>query len=261
MVSVIVTTYNRLRYTRKCLKSIIKNTLYPHHITVVDDNSTDGTVEELKKLARQGYIDTLILLPFRNKQPKAFNYGLKATEEWAKYFACVCNDIVVSRGWVSKIVKVLQDERVGVAGANVEKFKISDGYGWMLDKKFEVLEDVVNGIKVWWITWNCGGLICFTRSTLEKVGYFKEDVDWTIDSNLDGRIRQAGFKPVYVDLKCIHLPSFEEPNVVLQKEEVDYRQWKDETYAHLRQNPPPLKPYEETSVTKELVEKYLYVPS
>lgn len=116
---------------------------------------------------------------------------------------------------------------------------------------------------MWWIAWNCGGLICFTKSTLQKVGYFKEDIEWRVDANLNRRITNVGLKPVYVDVECLHLPSFEaETSLSLEARARarDYKRWKDETYAHLRQNPPPFRVYEPTSVTKEQVEQYLYTP-
>ncbi|PRY81483.1 glycosyl transferase family 2 [Marivita geojedonensis] len=46
--SVIVPTYNRLSYLKHCLESIAAQTCAPFEIIVVDDGSTDGTVEWLQ---------------------------------------------------------------------------------------------------------------------------------------------------------------------------------------------------------------------
>jgi hypothetical protein len=52
--SVIVLTYDNLAFNRLCLASVLQNTEYPNYeLIVVDNASTDGTVEELKRLAGQ----------------------------------------------------------------------------------------------------------------------------------------------------------------------------------------------------------------
>ncbi|MBW2143092.1 MAG: glycosyltransferase [Deltaproteobacteria bacterium] len=48
--SIIILVYNQLEYTKKCLESIFKYTKEPFELIVVDNGSTDGTVQYLEKL-------------------------------------------------------------------------------------------------------------------------------------------------------------------------------------------------------------------
>ena len=48
MTSIVIVTHNQLEYTRQCLDSIIRLTDEPYELIVVDNGSTDGTVEYLR---------------------------------------------------------------------------------------------------------------------------------------------------------------------------------------------------------------------
>ena len=44
-VNIGIVTFNRLEFTRQAIASIVKYTSYPYVITVVDNDSNDGTKE------------------------------------------------------------------------------------------------------------------------------------------------------------------------------------------------------------------------
>ncbi|MCK5850354.1 MAG: glycosyltransferase family 2 protein [Kiritimatiellae bacterium] len=48
-VSVITLTHNKIDYTKRCLSSLLKTSYIPWELVIVDNGSTDGTVEWLKK--------------------------------------------------------------------------------------------------------------------------------------------------------------------------------------------------------------------
>ena len=50
--SIVVLTHDNLAFSRLCLASLLENTDYPNYeLIVVDNASSDGTVEELQRLA------------------------------------------------------------------------------------------------------------------------------------------------------------------------------------------------------------------
>jgi GT2 family glycosyltransferase len=54
MTSIVIVTHNQLDYTRLCVESIERCTPEPHELIVVDNTSTDGTVEWVGKIVERG---------------------------------------------------------------------------------------------------------------------------------------------------------------------------------------------------------------
>ncbi|MBM9594012.1 glycosyltransferase family 2 protein [Roseitranquillus sediminis] len=50
-MSVIIPTYNRREYLLECLESVAAQRVAPHEVIVVDDGSTDGTIEAVERMA------------------------------------------------------------------------------------------------------------------------------------------------------------------------------------------------------------------
>jgi uncharacterized protein YydD (DUF2326 family) len=48
LTSIVILTCNQLQYTKKCIESIFQNTRQPYELIIVDNGSTDGTVEYLE---------------------------------------------------------------------------------------------------------------------------------------------------------------------------------------------------------------------
>ena len=48
-ISIIIPTYNEAKYIKTCLESLTQQSLLPHEIIIVDDGSTDKTLNALSK--------------------------------------------------------------------------------------------------------------------------------------------------------------------------------------------------------------------
>ena len=114
-VSVIVVTYNNLAYNKQCVESILTQTAYPNYeLIIVDNQSTDGTVEYLKELQKQELEGVKIIL---NEKNIGFaggnNIGIR--EAVGDYVLLLNNDTIVSRGWLSSMVRTLErDQKLGM---------------------------------------------------------------------------------------------------------------------------------------------------
>ena len=52
-ISTVIVTYNRLNLLLQCIAAVRDQTVPPHEIVIVDNASTDGTAEAIKRLARE----------------------------------------------------------------------------------------------------------------------------------------------------------------------------------------------------------------
>ena len=83
-ISVIIPTYNRKKYIRRAIDSVIRQSYKPFEIIVIDDGSTDGTYE----LIKQSYSSSQISLKKQknNGVSSARNKGIKlANGDWIAF--------------------------------------------------------------------------------------------------------------------------------------------------------------------------------
>lgn len=104
-ISVIVPVYNREALIAETLTSLLRQTLRPSEIIVVDDGSTDGTLSELEKFG-----DEITVLRQQNLGPGAArNAGLKiASGTYIQFFDS--DDLASSNTLVSKIRALQKDD-------------------------------------------------------------------------------------------------------------------------------------------------------
>jgi N-acetylglucosaminyl-diphospho-decaprenol L-rhamnosyltransferase len=128
-VSVLITNWNGQKMLEDCLRSLRrKTTSVTYEIVVVDDGSTDGSVEML----RREFPDVLLL---QNQQNLGFvranNRGVQATR--GRYVLLLNSDTILPRDSVGILARFLDDHPgTGVCGAWL---KNADGssqvsYGW-----------------------------------------------------------------------------------------------------------------------------------
>lgn len=106
LVSIVILTFNQLRYTKECLDSIEKHTPEPHEIIFVDNGSTDGTVKWLRKLAGRNQHYRLIENRENFGFAKGCNQGTRASS--GEYILLLNNDVVVTEGWLVGLLDCLR---------------------------------------------------------------------------------------------------------------------------------------------------------
>ncbi len=136
-LSVVVVTWNGRDLNRLCLESLVARTEWPNlEILVVDNASTDGTVELLADLERRDPRIRVIWNPENRGFAAACNAGLSAAS--GDYLVLLNNDTVVTRGWAAALVRHLaSDPQLGLVGpvtnaiANAAKMDV--GYASVTD--------------------------------------------------------------------------------------------------------------------------------
>lgn len=117
-VSVIIITYNNMAYSQACLESVLQRTGYANYeVILVDNLSSDGTRDWLTGLKAQGDSRLKILLNDKNLGfAGGNNVGIKAAD--GDYVLLLNNDTLVTRGWMTNLVKHLENNpRLGMTGS------------------------------------------------------------------------------------------------------------------------------------------------
>jgi len=106
LISVLVTVYNREKYLAECLNSILSSTFTDYEIVIVDDRSTDRSVEIAEKFVKQ---DVRIRL-FKNEQNLGDYPNRNRAAELAKgkYLKYVDSDDLIKMECLEKLVEPLQ---------------------------------------------------------------------------------------------------------------------------------------------------------
>lgn len=102
-VSVIIPCYNYELYVGQAIESCLNQTHKPHEIIVVDDASTDTSVEVIKK-----YDVTLLQQDTNRDVSEARNRGIEAST--GDFFICLDADDMLHPEYIEKTLKVMQEE-------------------------------------------------------------------------------------------------------------------------------------------------------
>lgn len=113
-------TYNRLEYTLRTVKSLLRTIQVPYYFVVVDNNSTDGTQLYLEDLHHLALCHKVILNPDNYYPGKATNIawaeGLKDYPEATHLMRCD-NDMHFEKGWDLKAQEYFEKiDRLGQLG-------------------------------------------------------------------------------------------------------------------------------------------------
>ena len=208
MISVVVLNYNGKRYLDDCLSSLAAQTFRDLEVIVVDNASTDGSVEYIK--SNFSWVRLVI-----NKENLGFaggtNSGIRAAE--GDLILTFNNDARADSRLLEYLHKPMADSNVGVCAA---KMLLADGRinsagiclsrsGAAWDRgmfgpdngQYDAREEVFGA---------CAGAALYRREMLDEIGLFDEDFFlYMEDVDLAFRARLAGWKCIYVpEAKVFH---------------------------------------------------------
>ena len=216
-VSIVIVSYNTREFLRACLASLSDH--YPgllSNVTVVDNASTDGTVESVvDEFPRVGLVTNEVNLGYA----KAVNQGIRASE--TPYVLVLNPDIEVSKGSIENLLAFMESHAdAGIAGS---RLVYPDGTLQASCRTFYTLPVVLlrrtflgrlfpnagavrEHLMLDWdhasnrtVDWVIGASMMVRREAFEKVGgmderffLYLEDVDWC------SRMQKHGYRVYYV---------------------------------------------------------------
>lgn len=110
-ISIIIVTFNQIKYTLECIKSIKKFIKIPYEIMVIDNASSDETLQKLKE-----YEEITLICNNKNAGfPAAVNQGIN--KALGDYILILNNDTVLTEKLVDRMIEVLEsDPKIGIVG-------------------------------------------------------------------------------------------------------------------------------------------------
>lgn len=107
-VSVVIPVYNEEKVVGRCLESLVRQTLKPKEIIVVDDGSTDGTEREVEIAASQTPRNDIKILRQNHKGAGAAR-NLGVAQAKGDILVFVDADMTFSKTFLEDLVKPIQD--------------------------------------------------------------------------------------------------------------------------------------------------------
>ena len=115
VASLVMLTCNQLEFTKQCVESLFEHTATPFELIVVDNGSTDGTLEYLGDLVRSRSDITLIANPVNLGYAAGNNQGIAVAE--GEFIGILNNDLILTDGWLERLIEQAQGHAsVGVVG-------------------------------------------------------------------------------------------------------------------------------------------------
>ena len=199
-VSIIIVNWNAGKYLNDCLNSLLNQTYKNYEIILVDNASSDDSVDIVENFFPQVHI-------IRNSTNLGFaaanNIGIKNST--GELIALFNPDAVADKNWLSKLVSIIQDSSK-IAGAAGKMFYLGEEYGknavfctWPKIDQYSAMaynfHDHEPTSKVDYLT---GGAMIVKKNVIDKIGlldsdYFMyfEETDWC------ARMIRAGYDLIY----------------------------------------------------------------
>lgn len=209
LVSVIFPTMNRKEDAIKCINSIKNSTYKPIEIIIVDNCSTDGTSEEIKKM----HPDVILIESKVNLGvPIANNQCVKKSK--GEFILRLDDDVLLEKHLIEKMVKTLKDDsKIGgvsclyyytekpnicrSSGASFNLFTAKTRF-YDRDKEYKLEEGLIEREVI-------GGILLMKRELYDEIGGFAEEYFLSYDDvDLCFKIRKAGYKLVTIKSSMIY---------------------------------------------------------
>lgn len=203
-LSIIIVTYNNLKYTKECVNAIIKNTFNKFELIIIDNGSDEDTIK---------YIDSLDCNYILNNKNMYFAHAVNQGLELAsnKYTVLINNDLIVYKNWdlhllntynfLSKIYKVGavgplgraiggKQDYVTLYGEHGFLFPYTDNYDIFNLGNHEFRKNDYTETKLL-----CGGCLLINTELFKSFNGMDEQCVCVADDNdLSMRLRLDGYK-------------------------------------------------------------------
>ncbi len=184
--SILIPAYNEEQSIASCLNSLISVAYEDKEIIVVDDASTDLTVQVVERFQDKGIV--LVRREKNGGRAAALNFGLQKAA--GDVIITTDADTVVPAGWLQRFAACLEQHDVVAVGGAYQAYNKEKS----LVNATSILDQILNGVfKKSLIPNKLSGVnSAIRRSVLLHFGGFNENSWWSEDSELGWKLEKAG---------------------------------------------------------------------
>lgn len=181
-VSIIIPTYNSSNTLRICLESVKSQNYFPYKIIIVDNFSTDSTVDVAKRFGAR-------IIRHKGNQASARNTGV--LNSFGNYILFLDSDQILEKPVIRKCVEICKKRNIGMV----------------------IIPELFVGHNFWgtcWAFWkNChpqkGIPRFFVKEHVVSAGPQRRELAWGEDLEFYKRLKMTGVKEAYCNSKILHL--------------------------------------------------------
>ena len=210
-VTVVIVNWNGDRFLDQCLSALLAQTVAPHEIILVDNASSDASLDIVRRFPSVRLLAQNENLGFARGNNLAIN-AAAAESEW---IALLNPDAFVESRWLEALLSAVRDnpsfDFFGSKLVNAADPSVLDGAGdayhvsglvWRMEHGTSVSS--VSG-QLREVFSPCAAAAMYRRSALLEVGGFDEDYFcYSEDVDLGFRLRLAGYRCLYVPSSVAH---------------------------------------------------------
>ena len=211
MVTVIIVNWNGEKFLYRCLTALMEQTVKPHEIILVDNASSDGSIE----IARRFPSVRLMLQDQNTGFARGNNLAIEAAPVDSEWISLINPDAFADPRWLEALLVAIEsnpgfdmfasklinaDNPTMLDGAG-DTYHISGrvrrmGHGTIVPTVTESVREVFSP---------CAAAALYRRSALREMGGFDEEYFCYLeDVDLGFRLRLAGYRCLYVPQSVAH---------------------------------------------------------
>jgi len=213
-VSLIVINYNGRDFIANCLRALEGQLLKEFEIVLIDNASTDGSLDEIETFLRGSLLSSHVkLIPLKVNMGFAGGNLEGLRNATGVYIAILNHDTEPDKEWLEELVKAMDsDSTAGICASNLIACgtniidSAGDAYSTFL-KGFKRGEGEVASLfnRAEYVFGACAGAALYRRKVIEEIGFFDEDFFLIHeDTDLNFRAQLNGWKVLYVPTAIVH---------------------------------------------------------
>lgn len=212
LVSILILNWNGESILDECITSILKSEYQNYEIVVVDNNSSDRSLEVLSKYPGLKVISNRENLGFAGGN----NIGFRHCE--GRYIVTLNNDIIVEPNWLTEPVRILEsDNAIGIIGCRQMSYfnrEVIDSL-YLVPTAFLLLDRMGKGkifhdgeekfTTLGYTIGASGASVIYRKTLLNQLGGFDERFfAYHEESDLHLRAFASGWKCLYVPSSVVY---------------------------------------------------------